>query len=65
MYYCITCGIIGNHGIGESCAVNCHINYMIKFIEIHKFACNCVKHNSYNMIKILNFHDNRFICDRK
>lgn len=61
MYNCATCGLAG---ICEACAINCHINHSIQFINESEFCCVCI--NSNNCIMSLSplLRNNRSKCDR-
>ena len=63
MYHCHTCGIFGDFGVCEACAINCHINHFISFVGIKNFACMCHENCKMKLIPLL--HVDRTICDRK
>lgn len=64
-YHCLTCGIMGQLGICEGCAINCHINHSIKFVGIDNFCCSCQNTEICKMMSMPLLHDNRNVCDRK
>lgn len=64
-YYCYTCGIFDSLGICEGCAINCHINHLIKYVGIEKFSCSCQTTNNCKMMMVPILHNDRDRCDRK
>lgn len=60
-YNCATCGI---SGICEACAVNCHINHSIEFVDVDEFCCGCKNTNNCIMLLAPMLHTGRTKCDR-
>lgn len=61
MYHCATCGV---RGICEACAINCHINHAIEYVDTNEFCCQCQNTNQCIMGLVPMLHNNRERCDR-